>query len=154
MGTKRTLVTLLKMTVAGAAGAGAALLAGNRLLHVRRRRRSATRWCEILFGGTVGLLVIAAVAVLLKVEELVPLRNRIVGAAAVGIPPVQPAVRPTPTASDGVQDTGRGTLAGDPTLPAVATSVQSAPGWSHARSTERTSRLDGTTVSDRASRPR
>ena len=32
MGTRRTLVTLVKMTVAGAAGAGAALLAGNRLL--------------------------------------------------------------------------------------------------------------------------
>ena len=46
MGTNRTLVTLLKMTVAGAAGAGAALLAGNGCCtfdvdDLRRRR-----WCR------------------------------------------------------------------------------------------------------------
>ena len=59
-----------------------------------RSRTSATRCVEILLCGTVGLLVIAAVAVLLKVDELVPLRRRIVGAccssSARGPPPRQP----------------------------------------------------------------
>lgn len=76
MGTKRTLVTLAKMTVAGGAGAAAALVAGNRLLTFDVDTLGEAL-IEILFSGTVGLLVIAVVAVLLKVEELVPLRNRI-----------------------------------------------------------------------------
>ena len=64
---------------------------------------------EILLSGTVGLLVIAAVAMLLKVEELAPLRNRIAGL-------VRRILRrgsPNPGAASGVKDTGGGTLAGD-----------------------------------------
>ncbi len=76
MGTRRTLITLLKMTVAGAAGAAAALLVGNRLLQLEVDDLGDAL-VEILISGTVGLVVIAAVAVLLKVEELVPLRRRL-----------------------------------------------------------------------------
>ncbi|HYN73799.1 MAG TPA: lipid II flippase MurJ, partial [Nakamurella sp.] len=76
MGTRRTLLTLLKMTVAGAAGAVAAMLVGNRLLQLEVEDLGDAL-VEILISGTVGLMVIAAVAVLLKVEELVPLRRRI-----------------------------------------------------------------------------
>jgi putative peptidoglycan lipid II flippase len=76
MGTVRTLITLAKMTLAGAAGAVAALLVGNRLLHLEVEDLGDAL-VEILISGTVGLMVIAAVAVLLKVEELVPLRRRI-----------------------------------------------------------------------------
>ena len=80
MGTRRTLVTLLKMTVAGGAGAAAALLAANRLLQFEVDDLGEAL-LEILVSGTVGLLVIAAVGTALKVEELVPLRNRIAGLA-------------------------------------------------------------------------
>ncbi|HYN74047.1 MAG TPA: murein biosynthesis integral membrane protein MurJ, partial [Nakamurella sp.] len=76
MGTRRTLITLLKMTVAGVAGAAAALLVGNRLLQLEVDDLGDAL-VEILISGTVGLVVIAVVAVLLKVEELVPLRRRI-----------------------------------------------------------------------------
>ncbi len=113
MGTKRTLVTLCKMTVAGAAGAGVALLAGNRLLTFAVDTLGAAL-VQILLCGTVGLLVIAIVAVLLKVEELVPLRNRI----AALLRRIFRRGSPNPGASSGVkktavQDTGRGTLVGD-----------------------------------------
>lgn len=76
MDTRRTLLTLGKMTVAGAAGAGAALLAGNRLLGPQITGLGDAV-AQILVAGAVGLLVIAGVATLLKVEELVPLRTRI-----------------------------------------------------------------------------
>ena len=81
MGTLRTLMTLAKMTVAGAAGAGAALLVGNRLLHLEVDDLGRAL-VEIVTSGTVGLVVIAAVAVLLKVEELAPLRHRITALVA------------------------------------------------------------------------
>ncbi len=64
MGTRRTLVTLVKMTVAGAAGAGAALLVSERLLHLEVRGL-ADALVQIAISGTVGLLVIVAVATLL-----------------------------------------------------------------------------------------
>ncbi|MGS0688192.1 murein biosynthesis integral membrane protein MurJ [Nakamurella sp. GG22] len=78
MGTRRTLLTLLKMTVAGAAGAGGALLVSERLLHLEVRGLGDAL-VQIAISGTVGLLVIVAVATLLKVEELIPLRNRVLG---------------------------------------------------------------------------
>ena len=113
MGTKRTLVTLVKMTVAGAARAGVALLAGNRLLTFDVNTLGAAV-VQILLCGTVGLLVIATVAVLLKVEELVPLRSRI----ATLLRRIFRRGSPNPGASSGVKktavkDTGRGTLVGD-----------------------------------------
>ena len=109
MGTRRTLVTLLKMTVAGGAGAAAALLAANRLLQFEVDDLGEAV-LQILLSGTVGLLVIAAVAILLRVEELAPLRqpDRRPRSAASG-----DAVRPNPGAASGVKDTGGGTLAGD-----------------------------------------
>ena len=113
MGTKRTLVTLVKMTVAGAVGAGAALLAGNLLLTFNVDDL-LTALVSILFSGTVGLLVIAAVGALLKVEELLPLRNRVVRLVRSIFRRSQRGGAPNPEASPRVQDTGRGTLAGDP----------------------------------------
>ena len=113
MGTKRTLVTLIKMTVAGAVGAGAALLAGNVLLSFDVDDL-LTALVSILFSGTVGLLVIAAIGALLKVEELLPLRNRVVRLVRSVFRRSQPGGAPNPEASPRVQDTGRGTLAGDP----------------------------------------
>jgi putative peptidoglycan lipid II flippase len=112
MGTKRTLVTLLKMTVAGGAGAAAALLATNRLLQVEDLGEAVL---EILLGGTVGLLVIAAVGTALKVEELVPLRNRIAGLAA----RILRRGSPNPGAAPNVKDTDGGTLTGDAYSPAA-----------------------------------
>ena len=76
MGTRRTLVTLVKMTLAGAAGAGAALLVSGPLLGLQIDG-PADAVLQIVVAGAVGLLVIAAVATLLKVEELVPVRNRV-----------------------------------------------------------------------------
>jgi putative peptidoglycan lipid II flippase len=107
MGTLRTLLTLLKMTVAGAAGASAALLVGNQLLAMDVDTLGEAL-LEILIGGTVGLLVIAAVATALKVEELIPLRNRIIAVAR----RVFRRGSPDASASPHVQDRRRGTLEG------------------------------------------
>ena len=84
MGTRRTLVTLLKMTVAGGAGAAAALLAANRAAAVRgrRSRRGAAGDPAQRHGRAAGHR--RGRRVLLKVEELVPLRNRIAGARSRG----------------------------------------------------------------------
>jgi putative peptidoglycan lipid II flippase len=113
MGTRRTLVTLLKMTVAGGAGAGAALLAAKALLPSEVDDLGEAV-LEILVSGTVGLLVIAAVGTALKVEELVPLRNRIAGRAA----RILRRGSPNPGAAPNVKDTDGGTLAGDTYSPA------------------------------------
>ncbi len=78
MGTRRTLVTLVKMTVAGAAGAAAALLVSGPLLGLEITGLTDAV-VQIVVAGVVGLLVIAAVGTLLKVEELVPVRNRLIG---------------------------------------------------------------------------
>ena len=51
-----------------------------------RRGHLGEALVQILLSGTVGLLVIAAVAVLLKVEELVPVRNRIAALPAADLP--------------------------------------------------------------------
>ncbi len=113
MGTKRTLVTLAKMIVAGAAGAAAALLASTLLLTFEVDTLGKAL-VEILLSGSVGLLAIAIVAVLLKVEELVPLRNRIgtllrrIFRRGSAIPGASSGIKNTE-----VQDTERGTLVGD-----------------------------------------
>ena len=115
MGTRRTLVTLLKMTVAGAAGGGAALLAGHQLLTFEVDTLGEAL-LEILFSGTIGLLVIAAVATALRVDELVPLRNRVVGLTR----RIFRRSQPNASASPHVQDTGRGTLESAASRPDVA----------------------------------
>ncbi len=76
MGTRRTLITLVKMTLAGAAGAGAALLVSGPVLGLEITGLGGAV-LQIVIAGAVGLLVIAAVATLLKVEELIPVRTRI-----------------------------------------------------------------------------
>ncbi|TKV56988.1 murein biosynthesis integral membrane protein MurJ [Nakamurella flava] len=81
MDTRRTLLTAAKMTLAGLAGAGAALLAGSRVV-TGAVDSSGEALLYILVAGLVGLIVIAAVATLLKVPELIPLRRRITGLAS------------------------------------------------------------------------
>ncbi|MET0863319.1 MAG: lipid II flippase MurJ, partial [Nakamurella sp.] len=115
MGTKRTLVTLVKMTVAGAAGAGAALLVSDRLLRLDVDGLGDAI-IEVLVGGTVGLLVIAALAVLFKVDELVPVRRRIFGMVTSVTRRFFRRGAPNPGASPDVKHTGRGTLDGDQTV--------------------------------------
>ena len=74
-------VTLIKMTIAGAAGAGAVLLVSERVLRLEVDDLGEAL-LQLVVGGVVGLVVIAAVALLLRVEELVPVRRRI--AASLG----------------------------------------------------------------------
>lgn len=78
MDTRRTLLTAAKMAAAGLAGAGAALLAGNRIVtaSVDSIHEAVL---HIVVSGVVGLIVIAVVATLLRVTELDPLRRRIIG---------------------------------------------------------------------------
>ncbi len=78
MGTRRTLITLVKMIVAGAAGAGVTLLFVHWLIS-SDVDTAGEALLQICTGSVVGLLVISGVATALKVDELVPLRNRIVG---------------------------------------------------------------------------
>ncbi len=117
MRTWRTLLTLLKMTVAGAAGAGAALLVSERVLQLRVDTLGAAL-LQILVGGLVGLLVIAVVAVLLKVEELVPVRRRILAIMGrlFGRAPKPPAAPGGPTAGAGTP----GDAAAERTVPVLA----------------------------------
>lgn len=78
MDTRRTLITAAKMGVAALAGAGAALLAGSRVV-TGTVDSPGEAVLYIVVAGLVGLIVIAAVATLLKVPELIPLRRRITG---------------------------------------------------------------------------
>ena len=126
MGTKRTLVTLVKMTVAGAAGAGAALLVSDRLLRLDVDGLGDAI-IEVLVGGTVGLLVIALLAVLFKVDELVPVRNRIVAMVSSTAGRFFRRGAPNPGASPDVQHTGRGTLDGEQTVVLNRSSAQPEP---------------------------
>lgn len=98
MDTRRTLLTAAKMSLAGLAGAGAALLAGSRVV-TGTVDSPGEAVLYILVAGLVGLVVIAAGATLLKVPELIPLRRRIAALAGrlLGRRAAVPAVRTTPT---------------------------------------------------------
>ncbi|MEP6560076.1 MAG: murein biosynthesis integral membrane protein MurJ [Nakamurella sp.] len=123
MGTRRTLVTLVKMTVAGAAGAGAALLVSHQLLgHDVDGLGDAI--VEVLVGGIVGLAVIAVLAVLFKVDELVPVRNRVAALVSSVTRRIFRRGAPNPGASTDVQHTGRGTLDGEQTVVLSAAALQ------------------------------
>lgn len=76
MGTRRTLTTIGKMLLASAAGGAAAFFAVQRTvgLHPGDGRRALL---ELLIGGTVGLVVLAAVAAALRVSELAPVYRRL-----------------------------------------------------------------------------
>lgn len=80
MDTGRTLLTAVKMVVAGLLGAGAALLAGGRVVTgaVDSFGEAAL---YILVAGLVGLIVIGIMATVLKVPELIPLRRRVTALA-------------------------------------------------------------------------
>jgi putative peptidoglycan lipid II flippase len=78
MGTTRTLHTIGKMIAASAAGGGAAYLALRFTVGVTPDGvLDAVK--ILLVGGTVGLLVIAVMTSLLKVQELAPVRRRVLG---------------------------------------------------------------------------
>ncbi|GAA2016673.1 murein biosynthesis integral membrane protein MurJ [Nakamurella flavida] len=96
MRTRRTLVTLVKMTLAGAIGAGAALLVSRRLLDLQVVSLGPAL-LEVAVVGLVGLVVIAAVATLLKVEELIPVRDRVLRLLGLG----RRTGGDTPTGPDG-----------------------------------------------------
>ena len=76
MGSTRTLTTIGKMLVASAVGGGAAYLALRLTVGVTPAG-VADAIKILLVGGIVGLLVIAVMTSLLRVEELVPVRRRV-----------------------------------------------------------------------------
>lgn len=76
MGTRRTLVTLGKMVVASAAGALAAVGLGA-LIFDGAVDSFGEAMAQVLICAPVGLIVIAALALLMRVEELDPFRGRI-----------------------------------------------------------------------------
>jgi len=76
MGTSRTLATVVKMLIASALGGAAAYAAVNYTVGVTPARLpDAVK--ALLLGGVVGLLVVAVIATALRVEELIPVRNRV-----------------------------------------------------------------------------
>lgn len=139
MGSRRTMVTVVKMTIASALGGVAAYFATDRTIGlVPRDLTDAVK--ILLLGGGVGLAVIAVTALVLQVEELVPVRNRILrllgrrpavtrSAPSASVPPtpVPPgrAAGSVPPATGGHQVTGAPATAAQP-RPA-ARSVQPRP---------------------------
>ena len=145
MGTRRTLITLIKMTVAGAAGAGAALLVSDRVLRLDIDGL-ADAIVEVLVGGTVGLLVIALLAVLFKVDELVPVRNRIAALVSSATRRIFRRGAPNPGASPDVKHTGRGTLDEEQTVVLSVAAPRGAQLDSGQFDGERTVAFDAATV--------
>ncbi len=76
VGSRSVLVTIGKMTIASALGGLAAFAVVQRLFHFRLDSIGQVL-LQLLVGGLVGLLVVAAVAALLRVHELDGLRQRI-----------------------------------------------------------------------------
>ena len=135
MGTRRTLITLAKMVLASAVGAVVAFGVG-RLVVTGAVDTLGEALLQTLVGASVGLLVIAGLALALRVEELDPIRRRLLGRLPARWRPGPPAARTqkspgsvNPDAPWRVHDGGHGTLveshrsSGDPsadvTLPTV-----------------------------------
>ncbi len=115
MGTGRTLVTIAKMVLASALGGLAGYWVVRRLFDpVLNSLGDAL--LQFAVGGVVALLVIAVVATLLRVEELEPVRRRVLGFLGFGRPSgATREVAPEPgTGSDPAPDSAsavdRGTL--------------------------------------------
>ena len=96
MGTRRTLVTVGKMALASGIGGVAAYLTARSTVGVVPTDLADAVAITVV-GGVTGLLVIALLATLFRVEELVPLRRRIFAALGFASPAV--AATPTVTAS-------------------------------------------------------
>ena len=144
MGSGRTLITLGKMVVASAVGAAAAFGLGE-LVGDGPVDTLSEALVRILVCAPVGLVIIAGLALLLRVEELDPLRRRFL-ARLTGRSRRDPVTAPTaavnPDASTRVRNGGHGTLVGgDPSVassaPAGAVSVDSAAGPAGPSSTNR-----------------
>lgn len=112
MGTLRTLVTVGKMFLASAVGGAAAFYAADRTVGIIPTDfADALSICGV--AGVTGVLVIAVMALLLRVDELLPVRNRLFRLLGVRTP-------------RGTGRTSRGT--GDPAIrPAMGESTGGAP---------------------------
>ncbi len=77
MGSGRTAATVLKMAVASAAGGVAAWFVVDRMLRSGQSSTLVGVAVCLLTGGIVGLVVVGAVALLLRVEELDPVLRRL-----------------------------------------------------------------------------
>ena len=109
MGTRRTLVTLAKMTVASAVG-GAAAVGVGMLVSEGSVDTLGEALAQILICAPVGLVVIAGLALLLRVEELDPVRRRLVGWLPRRFSRNSGSGSINPEASTRVQHDGHGTL--------------------------------------------
>ncbi len=78
MGTTRTLTTIGKMVIASGLGGAAAFVAVHYTVGITPRSHLAAVQ-TLLIGVVVGLLVIVVMAILLRVEEFIPVRRRILG---------------------------------------------------------------------------
>ena len=78
MGSTRTLTTIGKMLLASSVGGAAAYLAADRTVGITPTD-VGDAIAILLVGGIVGLLVVAVMTSLLRVEELVPVRRRVLG---------------------------------------------------------------------------
>ncbi len=107
MGTRRTLVTLGKMVVASAVG-GLAALGLSLLISDGSVDTLAEAVRQILVCAPVGLLVIGALALLLRVEELEPIRRKVLRR----LRPDRGTGSGNPVASTRVPDGRHGTLMG------------------------------------------
>ena len=91
MGTRRTLVTVGKMTLASGLGGVAAYLTARATVGVvPTSLRDAVAITAV--AGVTGVIVIALLATLFQVEELIPLRRRVLGALGMAGKPTLPAV--------------------------------------------------------------
>ena len=120
MGTTRTLRTIGKMLIASAFGAGAALAAVYYAVGL-----NSTTWLDavksLIVGGLVGLVVITIYTTALRVEELAPLRNRVLrllgrnpaaGGATIVTPATasEPVTATTPAGMGGSNDSSRSSI--------------------------------------------
>jgi putative peptidoglycan lipid II flippase len=138
MGTGRTLATVGKMTLASAAGGVAGYYAVIALFDPGIDN-FGDALLELLAGAVVGLVVIALLATLLGVEELVPVRRRIAGFLGLGGRGAGAASPATPTGADARQETepaarpdsavlaGHGTLDAAASAPAIVSAAGTVP---------------------------
>ncbi|HEY7815172.1 MAG TPA: hypothetical protein VIC62_18135, partial [Nakamurella sp.] len=111
MGTRRTLVTLAKMTVASAVG-GAAAVGVGMLVSDGSVDTLGEALAQILICAPVGLVIIAGLALLLRVEELDPVRRQLVGRLPHRFSANSSSGSINPEASTRVHHEGHGTLVG------------------------------------------
>ncbi|GGL96865.1 murein biosynthesis integral membrane protein MurJ [Nakamurella endophytica] len=119
MGTRRTLATVGKMAVASAGG-GVAAYFGTRAVTGLRPTSLLDALAICVVAAVIGVVVIAVLAVLLRVEELVPVRRRLL--RLLGRGRASDAREDARTAAGAAHSRG-----GDPDGPAVPTPAAPAP---------------------------